>query len=98
VSDALDREDPLPGHYVLEVSSPGVERPLRLPEHFARFVGTTVAVKLRASATPGDGRRLEGVLEAADADAVVVGGRRIAHDDIERARTVFSWGPKARPR
>src|SRR5919199_4118262 len=43
VSDALDRTDVVPGRYVLEVSSPGVERSLRTPEHFRRFVGTRVA-------------------------------------------------------
>src|SRR5205823_5634684 len=45
VSDALDRADPLPSRYVLEVSSPGVERPLRTPDHFRRAVGATVAVR-----------------------------------------------------
>src|SRR5437588_11345070 len=47
VSAALDRHDPVPGRYTLEVSSPGVERTLRTPDHFQRFVGTTVNVKTR---------------------------------------------------
>jgi ribosome maturation factor RimP len=95
VSDELDRHDVVPGRYVLEVSSPGVERPLRTPEHFARFVGTTVAVRTRPG-SEGD-RRVEGVLEVADDTGVVVAGRRLAYADIERARTVFQWGPAARP-
>ena len=41
VSDALDHNDPVPGRYTLEVSSPGVERPLRTPEHFERAVALT---------------------------------------------------------
>ena len=95
VSEALDRTDVVPGRYVLEVSSPGVERPLRTPEHFRRFVGTTVAVRTRPG-TDGD-RRVEGELEAADDEGVVVAGRRLAYGDIERARTVFVWEPAAKP-
>jgi ribosome maturation factor RimP len=94
VSDALDRHDPLPGRYTLEVSSPGVERPLRTPAHFQRFVGTTVAVKTHAD-VEGE-RRLEGTLEAADEEGVVVAGRRLAYDQIEKARTVFVWEPAER--
>ena len=54
VSDMLDAEDPVPWQYTLEVSSPGFDRPLRTPEHFAPYVGETVFVEL---AQPLDGRR-----------------------------------------
>lgn len=53
-SGVLDIEDPLPGSYTLEVSSPGLDRPLSLPEHFERFAGHGVQVELKA---PQDGRR-----------------------------------------
>lgn len=92
VSCLLDEHDPIPeDRYLLEVSSPGLERNLRTPEHFRRAIGETVNVK----AHPGvDGeRRHEGPLESADDDGVVVGGRRFAYRDIEKARTVFAWGP-----
>ena len=95
VSDALDRTDVVPGRYMLEVSSPGVERPLRRPDHFRRFVGTTIAVRTRPG-TEGD-RRIEGKLEAADDEGVVVAGRRLTYDEIERARTVFVWAPAPKP-
>lgn len=95
VSQVLDEHDPVPGRYTLEVSSPGVERPLRRPEHFARFVGTTVNVKTRAEVA-GE-RRVQGLLEAADDEGVVVAGRRLSYGDIERARTVFEWGPAPKP-
>ena len=96
VSEELDRHDVVPGRYVLEVSSPGVERPLRTPAQFQRFVGSTVAVRTRPGAE-GE-RRVEGVLESADDAGIVVAGRHLAHADIERARTVFEWGPKAKPK
>lgn len=54
VSARLDVEDPLPGAYTLEVSSPGFDRVLRKPAHFERFVGQRVWVELQV---PRDGRR-----------------------------------------
>lgn len=89
VNRLLDEHDLLGAQSTLEVSSPGIERPLRAPAHFRRFVGAQVAVKAKAG-TEGE-RRVTGVLEAADDEGVVVGGRRLAYADIERARTVFVW-------
>jgi ribosome maturation factor RimP len=96
ISRALDEHDELiAGHYTLEVGSPGLERPLRTPEHFARAVGSTVKVKTRPG-TEGD-RRIAGTIKSADADTVTVeSAEGTAHtvrfDDIERARTTFEWG------
>jgi ribosome maturation factor RimP len=47
LSDLLDTHDAVDGAYTLEVSSPGINRPLRRPEHFARFVGKRVRVRTR---------------------------------------------------
>lgn len=102
VSAALDEIDPLPGRYTLEVSSPGVERRLRIPEHFSRAVGEIVSVRT----LPGTGevRRVQGRLTVADESGVVLEGPdvpggilRIAYDEVERARTVFEWGAKPAP-
>src|SRR5579884_358504 len=100
VSAVLDAHDPVPGHYELEVSSPGLERPLRTPEHFRRFVGSTVSIRTQPG-VEGE-RRLQGTLVSADDEAVVVSpvtgdARRVAYTEIERARTVFEWGPPPRP-
>jgi ribosome maturation factor RimP len=92
ISEALDHQDPdpVPGQYALEVSSPGLERPLRTPEHFRRFVGTSISVKTNPDV---DGeRRIQGTLDAADDEGITVAGRRLAYQDVERARTVFEWG------
>jgi ribosome maturation factor RimP len=94
VSDALDRHEPLPGRYTLEVSSPGLERPLRTATHFQRFVGTDVTIKTKAH-VEGD-RRVEGKLEAADDGGFVVAGRRLSYADVDKARTVFVWEPAER--
>lgn len=53
INDIMDELDPFPGAYMLEVSSPGIDRPLRTLEHFARFVGETAVVK---TAQPLGGR------------------------------------------
>jgi ribosome maturation factor RimP len=97
VSALLDgAEEIVPGRYLLEVSSPGIERPLRTPVHFQRAVGSSVALKLRAE-VEGE-RRVDGVLEAADGDAATVGGRSIPYAEIERAHTCFVWPQPTRPR
>ena len=96
ISAELDRVDPIPGgRYLLEVSSPGLERRLRTPAHFSRFVGSLVSIKTTPT-TEGD-RRLKGTLEAADDRGITVAGRQLAYSDIERAQTVFEWGPAPKP-
>ena len=47
VSAVMDLKDPIAGNYTLEVSSPGLERQLRTPEHFTRAIGSTIKCKLR---------------------------------------------------
>ncbi|HEU5135634.1 MAG TPA: ribosome maturation factor RimP [Steroidobacteraceae bacterium] len=68
VSDLLDANDPFPGAYALEVSSPGLDRILRTPEHFARFVDNRVKVELRVAR---DGRkRYTGMLRRTDGESI----------------------------
>ncbi len=78
VSDLLDVEDPVPGQYTLEVSSPGLDRPLRTAGHFAPYVGEMVFVEL-AQAVDGR-RRFKGPLVAAGEETIEVDvdGRRHA--------------------
>jgi len=92
LSAILDVEDPLPGHYALEVSSPGMDRKLTRPEHFRRFTGETVKVKLRF---PLNGRRnFRGALRAADDEKIEVEVDGESHKlqlaTIESARLVPS--------
>ena len=66
--DSIEADDPLPGDYSIEVSSPGLDRVLRTPEHFARFVDSRVKVEL---AVPRDGRkRFTGMLRRADGESI----------------------------
>jgi ribosome maturation factor RimP len=70
ISALLDVEDPLPGRYVLEVSSPGLDRRLTKPAHYQRFLGEEVKIKLRF---PVEGRRnYRGVLKAANEEKLEV--------------------------
>jgi ribosome maturation factor RimP len=84
----LDVEDPLPGSYVLEVSSPGFDRRLRRLEHFARFTGERAKIELKE---PREGRRnVTGKLAGTEAGSVVidVDGEvwRVPLNDIAMAR------------
>ena len=107
VSPALDRavEDPatgvariLPGAYTLEVSSPGLERPLRTVGHWRGAIGATVSVRTNHA---DETIRRRGVVAAVDddgADLDIDGAReRVAFTDVVQARTVFEWGPAPKP-
>ncbi len=88
VSDALDQVEQLGGPYTLEVSSPGVDRPLRRLVDFDRFAGETVTVKTH---TTGEGRHAwtGKLLGAEDGTVLVEADReivRIPFDDIVKAR------------
>ena len=90
ISALLDVEDPLPGHYTLEVSSPGLDRPLVKPEDFKRFVGETIKVKMHE---PILGRKnFSGRLVDVAADHVVVEVDKehydLAFEGMDRARLV----------
>lgn len=91
VSGILDVEDPIPGEYTLEVSSPGMDRPLFHLEQFARFVGELASVRLR---TPVEGRRkFKGVIQSVSEDSVtlLVDGKeyRLPVAAIDKANLVF---------
>lgn len=103
----LDHDDPMGGHYTLEVTSPGLERSLRVPGHFQRSIGKTVALRLRDIVTPEgerSERRLQGVLVAADEKSATIQlndaaqtERTVPYEKIDRAKTVFVWGPAPKP-
>lgn len=103
VSREMDHEDPIPGQYTLEVTSPGLERQLRTPRHFQREIGKDVTVRLVGNAVAdGEQRRIDGKLVDADdttASILTEAGdeRVIAIADVEKARTVFVWGPAPKP-
>jgi len=71
VSALLDVEDPIPGNYSLEVSSPGVNRRLRRYEDFERFVGERVKIELGRPTAEGR-RRFAGVLEKVEPEMVTM--------------------------
>ncbi len=93
VSAVLDVEDPVQGHYTLEVSSPGLDRPLFTAAHYERVVGEEIKAKLHR---PIAGRRnFKGTLLSVREGEVVIevdGEERVLPlSDIERARLVPKW-------
>ena len=94
LGDALDAYEAVSGGYMLEVSSPGLNRPLKRIEHFQRVLGRKVRVRVKAPG--GDRRSFLGRLEAADETAVTVaveGGEavRIAFGQIEKANLEYEF-------
>ena len=84
LSDALDEADPIPGSYTFEVSSAGLDRALKKPEHFARCLGQKVDVKLYR---PVDGsRERTGALTGYGDGAVFVDGVRYDKKDVAQVR------------
>lgn len=101
LGDALDAHEAVQGHYMLEVSSPGLNRLLKTPAHFARVVGQKVRV--RTNETGQERRTRLGRLVEADADHLVVveetgASARIAMADIEKANLEYEFEAKPAPR
>jgi len=90
VSGVLDVEDPIPDNYDLEVSSPGLDRPLFELEHFDRFCGSRARLKLLVQVAGR--RKLEGILEGTEGDTVLLNEADVVHRvpfmQIDTARLV----------
>lgn len=93
VSAVLDVEDPIPGQYTLEVSSPGLDRPLFKAAHYERFVGSEVQLRLKFAV--GGRRKFTGRLTGVREGSVVidVAGEEMIFPlgDIERGQVVPDW-------
>jgi ribosome maturation factor RimP len=93
LSALLDVEDPIPGHYVLEVSSPGLDRPLFTAAHFAKVSGQEVKLLLKA---PLEGRRrLRGKVVTVEGERITLEAEgktfEFEHALVESARVVPDW-------
>ncbi|WP_300362163.1 ribosome maturation factor RimP [Hydrogenimonas sp.] len=89
LSPMLDVYPPVSGQYYLEVSSPGVERTLKKPEHFEQSVGEKVYLKLSS------GDRVKGTLKGFENGEVILetehGEERFPLNEIRKARTYYEW-------
>ena len=88
VSGLLDVHDPIDANYTLEVSSPGIARPLFKPAHFARFLGEPA--KITVDLPIGNRRRFQGNILRVEGDDIVIDQdgqeARIPHANITKAR------------
>ena len=91
VSGILDVEDPIKGEFALEVSSPGLDRPLFMPEHYAAYIGRQVKLRIRL---PVNGQRnFKGEIRAVEQDNIYIGTEngeelKIACYEIEQANLI----------
>jgi ribosome maturation factor RimP len=92
LSRMLDADDPIAGRYTLEVSSPGLDRPLRTPADFRRVIGSRVRMVLGAEQ---QGKQHEGTLEEVGEDRVRVstsdGPIEVPLGEIAKAKVVLPW-------
>jgi ribosome maturation factor RimP len=93
LSEVLDAADPITGEYVLEVSSPGVDRPLTLPRHWRRNAGRLVTV------TSAEGQPVTGRILASDDEGATLlvddTELRIRYGDVHRAKVQIEFKPRA---
>jgi ribosome maturation factor RimP len=98
ISRELDAQDPIDSGYTLEVSSPGLERILRRPDHFTRLVGLGWTLNVKSHPQVDGERRVKGVLIAADDDTFTIRladttDRTYRYGDVERVKSVVDWAP-----
>jgi ribosome maturation factor RimP len=100
LSAKLDVEDPIAGSYTLEVSSPGIDRPLMKPADYRRFVGQLARVETKVPTVDGR-RRFAGQIETADDKgirmAIDEGTVDISYDEIAKGRLMVSDRPVVKP-
>jgi ribosome maturation factor RimP len=97
ISATLDVHDPVQGRYTLEVSSPGLDRPLFTAAQFGRFIGQTAKVEVNL---PVNGRRrFQGPIRGVEDDAIVLEqdgvAVNIAHANVHKAKLVPDFGEPA---
>ncbi len=89
ISPVLDIDEPMNGNYILEVSSPGIERKLKRPQHFIGSIGEKVRVK------DFEKNILKGELLSADENEIKIkteeGEEVITYNEISSASTYFEW-------
>ncbi|GAB6074165.1 ribosome maturation factor RimP [Nautilia lithotrophica] len=85
ISPIFDIEDPVEGKYFLEVSSPGLERKLTKPEHFAKSIGENVKV------TTTEGQKIKGVLKSFNDNVAEIGKEKVPFENIKKAKTYIEW-------
>lgn len=96
VETAIDVEDIVPHEYSLEVSSPGLNRPLKKPEHYQRVIGKTVKVKTFGPIGDPPRKNFTGVLQSVQDTGITVevegaGSFQIAFKDIAKANLEFEF-------
>jgi len=92
LSALFDVEDPITGEYTLEISSPGLDRPLFTPEQFSRYIGEPVSLRMRS---PVEGRRkFNGTIERVDGDSLTLSvdqqSIELSISDAEKAQLVYT--------
>ena len=89
IDPLLDEAEVITGQYTLEVSSPGVERVLRRPEHFSKYIGSEIEISLYK--TVDNKKSFTGVLKLADDEKIVIDDMSFDRKDISKVKTVYKF-------
>lgn len=110
LSEKLDLDDPIDGAYDLEVSTPGLDRPLKQPWHFSKVVGKKIQLRLAQSlsnfgtvpASVANAKQIQETLSGIDANGIeiLISEQKvnIPFGEIEKAKLVFEMNPKGEKR
>lgn len=85
ISPMLDVYDPISEEYFLEVSSPGLERTLKKPNHFIFSLNQKIEIKLN------DKTKISGILTKADESGFYLDDKYFKYDEIKKAKSIFEW-------
>lgn len=85
ISPLLDVYDPISEEYFLEVSSPGLERVLKKPQHFLCFIDNLIEITLE------DKSKIRGILTSTDDSGFCIDGKYFAYSQIKKAKSIFEW-------
>ncbi|MDE6885956.1 MAG: ribosome maturation factor RimP [Helicobacteraceae bacterium] len=85
ISPMLDVYDPISEEYFLEVSSPGLERTLKKPNHFILSLNQKIEIKLN------DKTKISGILTKADESGFYLDDKYFKYDEIKKAKSIFEW-------
>lgn len=85
ISPLLDVHDPIDDEYCLEVSSPGLERVLKKPQHFICFINQLLEITLE------DKSKLRGILTNADESGFYLDDKYFKYQQIKKAKSIFEW-------
>lgn len=91
ISEYLDREDPITGEYMLEITSPGIIRNLKTIKHYQLQIGNEIEVKLYKLNPNFSSKKVSAILEDVSDEGIIIEGQQILFNEIAKGQTTFKF-------